>query len=37
MCGCGREPRDVVVKGKGHKVDKCGVRGRGRKIAGESE
>ena len=36
MSGCGREPRAVVVKVKGDKVDMCDVRGRERKPAGES-
>ena len=37
VCGCGRELRSVVVKGKGPKFNKCSVRGRERKLAGESE
>ena len=37
-CGCGRiEPRAVVVKEEGCTVNKCGVLGRERKFAEESE
>ena len=36
MSGCGREPRAVVVKVKGDKIDTCDVRGRERKPEGES-
>ena len=34
MCGCGREPRAVVVEGKTHKVKTCDVRLRERGNAG---
>ena len=36
MSGCGRKAHDVVVKVKGHKVDRCDVRRRERKPAGKS-
>ena len=32
MCDCGREPRAVVVEGKGHKVKRARME---RKAAGE--